>query len=273
MNRESIYYPHDEMRTALLPVTIGCEHNRCAFCMMYSEDEYSIVPITDIEIQLKNMDLYTERLFLTGADPLTIGFEKMEEVLDLIRKYLPYCACVAAYASVRTISRYTVEKLSILHDKGLRLLYIGFESGSDEALKFMRKGHTAEQAIEEAKKLNKAKLSFNTIVMLGIAGDGKGMENALLTAEMVNQFVTSKIVTMNLTVFHGTELEERVRKGEFILPSGKERLIETITLLQNLDPKTRTEFDTTHPTNAVNLRGFLPEEKERFMRELMKFHD
>lgn len=273
MNRESIYYPHDEMRTALLPVTIGCEHNRCAFCMMYSEDEYSIVPITDIEIQLKNMDLYTERLFLTGADPLTIGFEKMEEVLDLIRKISPLLRLRGSLCFRQNYFKVYGGKLSILHDKGLRLLYIGFESGSDEALKFMRKGHTAEQAIEEAKKLNKAKLSFNTIVMLGIAGDGKGMENALLTAEMVNQFVTNKIVTMNLTVFHGTELEERVRKGEFILPSGKERLIETITLLQNLDPKTRTEFDTTHPTNAVNLRGFLPEEKERFMRELMKFHD
>ncbi len=273
MKKENVYFPRDEIRTTLLPVTIGCAHNECAFCTMYRDDPYSIVPLFEVEIQLKNMDLYTERIFITSGDPLSIGYEKMKEVLDLIGKYLPYCAGVASYASVRSIKKYTVEELSILHHSGLRLLYMGFESGYDEALNFMKKGYTSKDAIEEAKKLNEAQIPFNTVIVIGMAGKGKSLESALATAEMINQFETNKVYTMNLTVFHGTELDNKIKKEEFELASGKERLIETMTLLRNLNKEKRTLFDTTHPANVVSLKGYLPDEKDRLMKEIMRYHD
>ena len=39
-----------------------------------------------------NGEGYTERVFLTGADPLSVGFEKMIRILNLVRKYFPYVA-------------------------------------------------------------------------------------------------------------------------------------------------------------------------------------
>ena len=201
---DKVYYPKDEMNTVLLPVTLGCSYNNCAFCSMYKDSKYLEVPFSEIKMHLINGYKYTEKVFLTGADPMAIGFDKMKRLLDMIHRYLPYCACVASYASIKNISKYSVEQLSVLHDAGLRMLYIGFETGRDDILKLMNKGHTVNEAIRQAKKLNEAKLQFNSIIMYGIAGEGESVDNAVATAGMINQFITSRIITMNLTVFDGT---------------------------------------------------------------------
>lgn len=273
---DSIHYPQDEMNTVLLPVTSGCIYNKCVFCSMYKDDEYSEVPFSDIKMQLMNMDTYTEKIFLVGADPMAIGFDKMKQLLEMIHLYLPYCARVASYAAVRSISKYSVEELSILHDAGLRLLYIGFETGRDDILKLMNKGHTVSQAIKQAKKLNEAKLLFNTIVMYGIAGKDESVDNAIATAKMINQFTTEKVITMNLVVMDGSKLRNMVQNHDYIPSERMERLVEIKTLIENLEPKQPMMFDTTHPTNIVRVEGTLPQEKARLIREMtnhIKVHD
>lgn len=268
---DTVFYPQDEMTTVLLPVTSGCIYNKCVFCSMYKNVKYCEVPFHDIEMELLHGYTYTEKIFLTGADPLTIGFEKMKSLLNLIHTHLPYCACVASYASIKSISKYTVAELSILHDLGLRLLYIGFETGRDDVLRLMNKSHTVNEAIEQAKKLNEARLSFNSILMYGIAGKGEGIQNAIATAEMLNQFSTNKIITMNLTVFFGTELNDMIKKGIFIPTDRNERLLELLTLLKNLEPKQSTIFDTTHPTNIIKIKGILPQDKSLLINNVINY--
>lgn len=264
----NIFYPQTEITTVLVPVTRGCSFNQCAFCSMYKEETYEEVTLREIEFELMNGEPYTERVFLTGADPLSVGYEKMMRILKLIQKYYPYCGCVAMYASVRTVSKYSVEELKKLHAAGLRLLYIGFESGSDTVLTRIRKGHTVRTAIEVGKKLNEARLPFHAIVMYGIAGEGNSEENAKKTAAMLNQFEATKIITMNLTVFAGTELANMEKQGVFVQAGIKEKMSEVRILLENLDVKKRTEFDTTHATNIVKLLGTLPDEKEILLEKI-----
>jgi radical SAM superfamily enzyme YgiQ (UPF0313 family) len=264
----NVFYPQDEMTTALLPITIGCTYNKCAFCSMYKDETYSEVPFPEIEMELKHGYKYTEKIFLTGADPMSIGFDKMKKLLHMICDYLPYCACVASYASIRSISQYSLEELTVLHNLGLRLLYIGFETGRDDTLKLVNKGHTVNEAIQQAKKLNEAKLLFNSIIMYGIAGEDQSVDNAVATANMINQFAPRSVITMNLTVFSGTELHKMIERGCFIPPSGVERLIEIKTLVENLEPNQPTIFDTTHPTNIIKIKGTLPHDKERLIDEV-----
>ena len=264
----TIYYPQSEIHTPLIPVASGCPHNKCKFCSMFKEQTYEELDIDDVEYELKNLQEYTEKIFITGADPMAIGFTKMMQVLKKVKKYAPYCACVAAYASVRSIAAYSVEELKELHDEGLRLLYIGFESGWDYALNLMGKGHTVEMAIEQGKKLNQANIMLNAIVMYGIAGKGKSVENAIKTAEMLNQFDSYKIVTMNLTVFEMTELAKMEKNGAFVQADTNEKILEIKTLLEHLEVKKSTIFDTTHTTNILKIEGRLPEEKERLIKEI-----
>lgn len=267
---ERIHFPQSEVRTMMVPVTTGCAYNRCAFCSMYKGDSYHEVPLDEIAYELSNGDIYTDRVFLTGADPLWVGYERMSKILKMIRKQFPYCGCVAAYASVKAIRKYSVEELTELHKLGLGLLYVGFETGSDEVLKYMKKGHTAEQAIEVGKKLNEAKIPFNSIIMYGIAGREKCVENAKETVKMLNQFDSNKIVTMNLTIFETTELAEKTANGTFIPASAREKLEEIKTLIEGLEVKKTTEFDTSHATNIIKMIGILPGEKDKMLAQIEK---
>lgn len=265
---DTVFYPQDEMTTVLLPVTSGCSYNKCVFCSMYKDIKYCEIPFHNIEMELLHGYKYTEKIFLTGADPLNIGFKNMKTLLELIHKHLPYCACVASYASIKSISKYSAKELSILHDLGLRLLYIGFETGRNDILRLMNKGHTVNEAIEQGKKLNDAKLSFNSILMYGIAGKDEGIKNATATAHMLNSFISNKIITMNLTVFFGTELNNMIKKGVFVPAQRTERLFEIRTLIECLEPKQSTIFDTTHPTNIIKIKGTLPQDKEMLLNNV-----
>ena len=82
----NIFYPQTEITTVLVPVTRGCSFNQCAFCSMYKEEAYEEVMLQEIEFELMNGETYTERVFLTGADPLSVGYEKMMRILKLIQK-------------------------------------------------------------------------------------------------------------------------------------------------------------------------------------------
>lgn len=271
---ETIYYPPDEMFSVFIPVTGGCSYNKCAFCSMYKDLDYHTVPIREIEANLvsaSEYNPYTERIFLTGAEPLAIGFERMMHILELVRKYLPYCACVASYASVKNMRQYSQEQLKTLHNIGLRCLYVGLESGSDRILERMKKGHTAKEAVQQMQKLNRAKLSFHTILMYGVGGAGTAGENAAASAEMVNQFETQRVIMMNLTVFPGTELDRWVRRGSFIPAGEAEKMKELYLLLERLEPQKDMVFDTTHTTNTLRLKGIIPGEKEKMLKKIEEF--
>lgn len=265
---ETLYYPQDEMHTCLLPVTSGCSWNRCAFCSMYKNIAYRQISFPDIEAELRSGNLYTEKVFLTGADPMSIGYDRMKRLLEMIRRYLPYCHRVGAYASVKNIAGYSVEELSVLHDAGLGMLYIGFETGRDDVLKLMDKGHTVPEAVEQAQKLNEAKIPFCTVIMYGIAGAGESVENAVATASMINRFSTQKVITMSLIIFNNTELNHMVKRGEFVPPDGRERMIEIRALLENLEPEKPTIFDTTHPSNIIKISGTLPWERQKLIKDI-----
>jgi radical SAM superfamily enzyme YgiQ (UPF0313 family) len=240
---------------------------------MYKNVTYRQISFSDIETELRSGNLYTEKVFLTGADPMSIGFDRMKRLLEMIRRYLPYCHRVGTYASVKNIAGYSVEELSVLHDAGLRMLYIGFETGRDDVLKLMDKGHTVREAVEQAQKLNEAKIPFCTVIMYGIAGAGQAVDNAVATAGMINRFATQKVITMSLIIFNNTKLNHMVKRGEFVPSGGRERMIEIRTLLENLEPEKPTVFDTTHPSNIIKISGTLPWDRQKLIKDIERHAD
>ncbi len=140
-----IYYPPFERHSLLLQVTSGCSYNCCAFCNMYKTVDFEVIPLRQVIADLRDAAVgynpYTERVFLIGGEPLCLPFEQMREILIQIKKYLPDCACVSMYASIKNLRDKSVEQLKELHRLGLGFLYIGLESGSDRILTLMKKGH------------------------------------------------------------------------------------------------------------------------------------
>ena len=264
-----IYYPPFERHSLLLQVTSGCSSNQCAFCNMYKTVDFEVIPMRQIIDDLRHAsgyNPYTERVFLIGGEPLCLPFEQMKEILTQIKKYLPYCACVSMYASIKNLRDKSVEQLKELHRLGLGFLYIGLESGCDRILTLMKKGHTAKEAVEQLQKLNEAQIPFNSILIYGLGGAGTARENAEASAKMLNQVRSANIIMMNLTVFPETDLERWCKDGSFIQASGRERIEEVAYLLEALDLKTPTGFSTSHVTNPIMVTGMLPYDKEKMLQ-------
>lgn len=268
MTRTIVHYPQDEMNSFLLPVTKGCSYNKCYFCTMYKDQIFEALPLRELELVLMGADRYTEKVFLTGGDPLALGYEELRKILGLVNKYIPFCARVACYASVTNLKKFSLDQLRILHDQGLRFLYIGFESGSDYALALMNKAHRKEEAIREARKLNNAGLGFNSIILTGLAGRGRSLESARETVEMLTSFSSQSIITMNLKIFQGSPLQKMALAGSFELADQAELLDELYYLVENLEVDKETIFDSSHPTNIFKIRGFLPQDRRKILNKL-----
>lgn len=270
---EMIYRPPSEAYTLLLQVTSGCSHNKCSYCNMYKNINFKTESLEQIEkdlIEAKKTHKYTKKIYLLNGDPFSLSANKLKSIAKLIRKHLPNCETISMYASINNIQNKSMEELKELQALGINDLYIGVETGYDESLKHINKGNTSKEAVEQLQRLNEASIDFISIIMYGVAGKNKGIENALATAKLLNSVKSKAIALMNLTLIPGTDLYEEALRGDFIEASEKEKLIEEKTLIENLNLKDDTLFSSIHMSNIESLNGFLPRDKDSFIKRLNK---
>lgn len=84
-------------------------------------------------------------------------------------------------------------------------------------------------------KLEEAGISYNAIIMFGVAGKGNYHENAAETIKLLNRFKPRMILTMSTAVQDNTPLKEMVENGEFEIPTEREMLDEELIYLENLE--------------------------------------
>ena len=114
----SVYRPPSEAYSLIVQVTLGCSHNKCAFCNMYKDKKFSIVDIEQVMADLQwARDRYDriERIFLADGDALILPTEHLMRILNFIREHIPECTRVSTYASPRSILRKTPEDLRMLY--------------------------------------------------------------------------------------------------------------------------------------------------------------
>ena len=76
----SVYRPPSEAYSLIVQVTLGCSHNKCAFCNMYKDKKFSIVDIEQVMADLQwARDRYDriERIFLADGDALILPTEHL----------------------------------------------------------------------------------------------------------------------------------------------------------------------------------------------------
>lgn len=267
-----VYRPPREADSILMEVTVGCTHNKCEFCYVYRDIPFKAATMEQIEADLKEAAIrfpYKNRIYLVGANPFVLSFNKLKEIALMINRYLPNIELITTFARVSDIKDKTVEQLKELKQLGFHYIYIGTESGDDEVLASMKKGITSEDSIEQLKKLEMAGIKYFAMYLAGLAGHRNAERHALATARMFNQLNPRVIGIMTLTIYDNSPLKERIEKGEFVQATELEVIKEITIFLQNLNIK--TTITTEHMISLLPFRVNMPEDKERIVKQLWDF--
>lgn len=254
-----VYRPPSEARSLIVQVTYGCSHNTCAFCSMYKEKKFSIRPLKEILEDFQTArGIYprVEKIFLADGDALVRKAGELETILDAIGTLFPECERVTCYASPDSVHIRTEEELKTLRAKGLSMVYMGLESGCDDVLTKMRKGHDAAFIIAMGQKVRRAGIALSVTAITGLGGRTMLERHAKETAAAFNAMNPEYIGMLTLMVEPGTPLYGWVEDGSFQLLTQAEVLLETRLLVEGLDSP-GSVFRMNHASNYLALRGTL----------------
>ena len=255
----SVYRPPSEAHSLIVQCTLGCSHNKCAFCNMYKEKKFSIRTIEEVLEDLEGARrLYrrVERIFLADGDALILPMDYLMRVLYFIRENFPECDRVAAYASTKAIMKKTDAELAQLRAAGLGIVYIGLESGNEMLLEKYSKGVTAAQIIEQSLRAKAAGMTISITAINGMGGTEHWEAHAIDTARALSQIKPDYMALLTLRVYQGTPLHEWIERGEMVIPEPHELALETRVLLENIDSE-GSVFRSNHASNYLPLAGTL----------------
>lgn len=263
----TIYRPPVEAKDILLQVAVGCTHNQCTFCNMFKEKQFHLVTEQTMIDNLKEAARffpYADRVFLVDGDAFALSADRLEHIAALIHQYLPQCNTITMYAAVRNIKTKTDEQLVRLQELGINDLYVGIESGLDDVLTDVKKGHTVDDAIVQLNRLNRAGIRHCMMLMTGLAGKGRGIESGIAAAKLANQTNPFLIIPTTVGIFEGTILFEQTQRGEFIEAGEKENLLEQKAFLEHVELP-ETYYWSAHALNSTPIVGFLTHEEKSSM--------
>ena len=261
----AVYRPPSEAYSLIVQCTLGCSHNKCAFCNMYKDKKFSIRPVEEVLRDLAEARSYErriERIFLADGDALILPMDYLLTVLDYIRDHFPTCKRVAAYATTKAIMRKTDDELRTLREHGLGIVYIGLESGNEELLKKFCKGVTAEEIVLNAIRCKQAGIATSVTAINGMAGaNGDWQAHAIDTAKAVSRMKPDYIAFLTLRVYSGTPLHDWIASGEFKMMEPPELMRETRLFLEHIDSD-GSIFRSNHASNYLPLGGTLNRDRE-----------
>ncbi len=269
----TIWRPPYEAASLLLEVTAGCTHHRCKFCTLYADLPFCfrMSPMEDIEADLKEaQEMYRRfmgrkvtRIFLTGANPFVLKYDRLMEIAGLIRKYFPGMETIGSFARVTDITLKTDEELAALNGAGYDGLTIGIETADDKALRFMDKGYLADDILKQCGRLDIAGIRYNFFYLAGISGAGHGEDGARATAAVCNKLHPALIGANMLTIYPDSKLYEEIRHGNWREESETEKYREVRALVEGLEIP--AEFAALGASNAFQIHGVLPKDKKKLL--------
>lgn len=267
-----VYRPPSEAYSLIVQVTYGCSHNGCAFCDMYDDKHFSMRPMDEIREDFemaRRVYSRIERVFLADGDALMRKTSDLLEILGLIYGLFPECQRVTCYASPTSLQIKSEEDLRLLCSRGLKMVYMGLESGCDEVLLRMNKGHTAASIIAAGQKARRCGLQLSVTAISGLGSRQLWREHAVGTAQALSAMKPEYIGLLTLMVEPGTPLASWVQEGSFHVLTAPEILQETELFLQHIDSESSV-FRMNHASNYLTLRGTLNQDREALLARVQQ---
>lgn len=265
-----VFRPPSEAYSLIVQATIGCSHNRCAFCQMYKEKQFRIRPLDEVLDDLADARrTYPQigRVFLADGDALILPQAHLLEILRFIREKIPECRRVGIYASPRSIKSKTLPELAALAEAGLQIAYLGLESGNEAVLARMNKGETVQEIIAAGQKVRQAGIALSLTAINGLGGAEHWQEHAADTARAASAIRPDYLALLTLRVYTGTPLAGWVEEGSFTLMDPIALARECRLFLEQVDSE-GTVFRSNHASNYLPLAGTLNADREKMIAQL-----
>ncbi|MFT2175557.1 radical SAM protein [Pseudomonas aeruginosa] len=218
------------------------------------------------EIRRCGERLIVKRVFLADGDALVLPTRRLLAVLQAIREHLPEVERVSSYCLPRNLRRKSVDELRELADAGLRMAYVGAESGDDEVLARVNKGETYSSTLDALEKLGEAGISRSVMILNGLGGMTLSAQHADNSARLMNAAQPEYLSTLVVSFPTG---EQRFRAGfaDFEALDRRALFVEVERLLQGLELED-TVFRSDHASNYLVLKGELGADKARLLAEV-----
>ena len=269
---EPVYRPPSEAKSLIFQITIGCSFNECSFCDMYRNKEYSERSWDEVKAEIDLMAKQlpdTTRIFLADGDALNLSTDYMVKTVEYLYSSFQKLERVSCYAMPMNLLKKTPEELKRMNEAGLNMLYLGIESGSDIILKKITKGATSETIIRACRKAIENGFTLSCIIILGLGGKTYSQEHIKETARVVNASSPHYLGTLTLILETGVKEEFLTKFGEKFHPiNDDEALVELQNLVEQIDVKEKMIFRANHGSNAYNIGGTFPDEKNVILEKI-----
>ncbi|MFX0101191.1 MAG: radical SAM protein [Candidatus Hodarchaeota archaeon] len=274
--KEPVFRPPSEARSLLIQATEGCTH-KCTFCISNYGKKYLVRPTEEIKLDIDAaMGIYgngVRRVFFLDGNAMSIPFKELHEITSYAFETFPRLERVGVYACSEDILAKSDKELKELRKVGLKIAYVGIETGDDEILKKINKKITHKEHVDAARKLMKAGITYSGTVILGIVGKDKELskKHAINTAKLINEIVpednqTWYISFLTLMIPPGTMIRKALEEKRFEPMDQIEILEEARMIIENTDDSVHDlTFRSNHASNYLVLKGVLSDDKQKFL--------
>jgi len=268
----TVIRPPSEGDSILIQATLGCSHGKCAFCGAYRDKPFSVRPfeavLDDLRWASRNMSRH-KRLFFCDGDVLALPKHRLMELLGAVSELLPQVRRVAMYASARNLRGKSSQDLQELREAGLRMVYMGLESGCDAVLERMNKGSTVAEIVASGQKAVDAGLKLNVTVLNGLGGTDMWERHARETGRALCDMRPHQAAALTLMPIPGTPLDDDIRAGRFRKPDAQGMLRELHAMVEEMDGF-RGLLLANHASNHAPFRARMPSDRQRVLASLAR---
>jgi len=262
--------PPSEANSILLQATVGCSHNKCTFCAAYKGVRFKIksddIILNDIAYASKHFRFH-RRLFICDGDGMIIPQKRLVFILKEIQKQLPWIERVGVYANAKSLSMKSLDELKELRQLGLKIAYLGLESGDDETLKKVKKKGDSAYMIEQSVKARNAGIQLSVTVLLGLAGRQRSQFHAEKTGMTLSAMDPNYVGALSLMLIPGTPMYEDYENKHFEMIEPIEMLKELRTMIAHTH-LTDGLFHANHASNYLPIRAHLPHDQEKVLAQI-----
>ena len=277
---EPVYRPPSEAGSLLIQVTEGCTF-KCTFCISNSK-KFKIRAVADIKKDLDTARrLYgseVRKMFFLDGNAMVIPFETLSEITKYSKSLFPKLNRIGTYAHAKDILAKSDEELKSLYESGLKIVYIGIESGNNDLLQTTGKNITADQLVAAFHKCFRAGITPSGTIILGLAGndDKQAKQHMTDTVDLVNRASPVHVIRGKNPVWYisclalmmpeGSKIERDTLAGRFIPQTANGILNEMKILIENIsDDVQGCVFRSNHASNYLPIKGRLCRDREKIL--------